>query len=426
MSNPLSGRVRALAGFVLAAAFFGYGFMLRVQPSVIVADLMRDFAVGAAALGGLSAFYFYGYAGMQVPVGMLMDRFGPRRLMPVALLLCAGGLALFATARALEMAALGQVLVGAGAAFSFLGALTVAVQTLPMRHFGLLTGLLQAVGMTGGILGQGPFRWLVDSTAGWREASLWLSAIGVTLAAAIFLVLRDGPKPAGASAAKPADAIRPKGSTRRVLTNVQTWAAAVTSFLMTMVLLAFAGLWAVPFLVQGHGMGHVEAAGLMALFFAGWALGSILAGVVSDRIGRRMPPLIAGAMLGAASLSVLIYWAEPGTLLGAALLMLTGIGLGSMVLTYALAREANDPATSGTAMGLANMATVGSGAIMQPVIGFLLDRNWDGRELDGAPFYSLEAFRAAFLVLPAGLVIAILLMLFVLRETGPGRQSATA
>ena len=148
MSNPLSGRVRALAGFVLAAAFFGYGFMLRVQPSVIVADLMRDFAVGAAALGGLSAFYFYGYAGMQVPVGMLMDRFGPRRLMPVALLLCAGGLALFATARALEMAALGQVLVGARAAFSFLGALTVAVQTLPMRHFGLLTGLLQAVGMT--------------------------------------------------------------------------------------------------------------------------------------------------------------------------------------------------------------------------------------------------------------------------------------
>lgn len=419
MSDPIPARGRAIAGFVLGATFFGYAFLLRVQPSVIVADLMRDFAVGAAALGGLSAFYFYAYAGMQVPVGMLMDRFGPRRLMSVALLFCALGLALFALAPVLELAALGRVMVGAGAAFSFLGALTVAVRGLPPRHFGLLTGLLQALGMAGAVAGQAPFRWLVEASAGWREASLWLAGFGLLLAVAVFLVVRDGPKPGrgGDDAASQ----RPKGATMAVLRNLQTWWAAIVSFLMTMVLLAFAGLWAVPFLVQGHGMANQQAASLLALFFIGWAIGSLGAGSLSDRLGLRRPPILAGGTLGLVSLTAFIYWADPASVLGAALLLLAGMGCSTMILTYALARESNHPAAAGTAMGLANMATVGSGAVMQPVIGALLDLNWNGEVVQGVPVYTLETFRSAFLVLPVCLTVAIVMTAFLLRETGPGR-----
>jgi len=420
MAEQIPGRGRAIAGFALGATFFGYAFLLRVQPSVIVADLMRDFAVGAAALGGLSAFYFYAYAGMQVPVGMLMDRFGPRRLMSVALLFCALGLTLFALAPMLELAALGRVMVGAGAAFSFLGALTVAVRGLPPRHFGLLTGLLQALGMAGAVVGQAPFRWLVEHSDGWREASLWLAGFGFLLALAVFLIVRDGPKPGGAGA-EPA-AQRPKGATTAVLGNLQTWWAAIVSFLMTMVLLAFAGLWAVPFLVQGHDLSNAQAASLLSLFFIGWAIGSLGAGGLSDRLGLRRPPILVGATVGLGSLSAFIYWADPASVVGAGLLLLAGIGCGTMILTYALARESNHPAAAGTAMGLANMATVGSGAVMQPVIGALLDLNWTGGTVGGVPVYTLENFRAAFLVFPVCLILAIAITAFLLRETGPGRR----
>ena len=89
-------RLLPLLGWLTAALFFFYAWVLRVAPSVMVEELMRDFAVGAAVLGNLSAAYFYGYAGMQIPVGLLLDRFGPRRLMTVAALVCAGGCVLFA------------------------------------------------------------------------------------------------------------------------------------------------------------------------------------------------------------------------------------------------------------------------------------------------------------------------------------------
>jgi fucose permease len=93
-----------LLGWMAGAAFFFYAWVLRVAPSVMVEELMRDFSVGAAVLGHLSAAYFYGYAGMQIPVGILLDRFGPRRLMTVAAFVCAGGCVLFATAETLSAA----------------------------------------------------------------------------------------------------------------------------------------------------------------------------------------------------------------------------------------------------------------------------------------------------------------------------------
>src|SRR4030081_241251 len=111
-------RLLPVLGWMTAALFFGYAWVLRVAPSVMVEELMRDFSVGAAVLGNLSAAYFYGYAGMQIPVGILLDRFGPRRLITIAALCCAGGCALFASGTTLGVVTAGRFLIGASAAFS--------------------------------------------------------------------------------------------------------------------------------------------------------------------------------------------------------------------------------------------------------------------------------------------------------------------
>ena len=137
------------------AMFFFYAWVLRVAPSVMVEELMREFAVGAGVLGHLSAAYFYGYAGMQIPVGLLLDRFGPRRLMTVAALACAGGCILFAVSDTLTAATVGRFLIGACAAFSLVGAMAIAGQWFP-AHFAILSGLAMAAGMTGGMVGQAP------------------------------------------------------------------------------------------------------------------------------------------------------------------------------------------------------------------------------------------------------------------------------
>src|SRR4249919_2446784 len=126
-------------GWLTAALFFGYAWVLRVAPSVMVEELMRDFSVGAAVLGNLSAAYFYGYAGMQIPVGILLDRFGPRRLMTVAAFVCAAGCVLFATGETLTAATAGRILIGASAAFSLVGAMAVAGQWFAPARFALLS-----------------------------------------------------------------------------------------------------------------------------------------------------------------------------------------------------------------------------------------------------------------------------------------------
>jgi MFS family permease len=172
-SSPGPGLLPLLA-WATGAMFFFYAWVLRVAPSVMVGELMRDFAVGAAVLGHLSAAYFYAYAGMQIPVGLLLDRFGPRRLMTVAALACAGGCMLFAVGQSLAMVTAGRLLIGASAAFSLVGAMAIAGQWFPANRFALLSGLAMAMGMAGGAFGQAPLRLAIEATD-WRTAT-WTCA----------------------------------------------------------------------------------------------------------------------------------------------------------------------------------------------------------------------------------------------------------
>src|SRR5262245_5705242 len=173
-------RLLPLLGWFTAAACFFYAWVLRVAPSVMVEELMRDFAVGAAVLGNLSAAYFYGYAGIQIPVGLLLDRFGPRRLLAIASFVCAGGCVLFATGETLATVTAGRFLIGASAAFSLVGAMAVAGQWFRPDRFAVFSGLAMAMGMAGGVLGQAPLRLAVEASD-WRSVNLLLALGGVAL-----------------------------------------------------------------------------------------------------------------------------------------------------------------------------------------------------------------------------------------------------
>ena len=173
-----------------ASSFFFYAWIMRVAPSVMVEELMREFAVGAGVLGNLSAAYFYGYAGMQIPVGLLLDRFGPRRLITLAALCCAGGCVLFATGTTLTTVTAGRFLIGAGAAFSLVGSMVVAGQWFSPSRFALLSGLAMAMGMAGGVFGQAPLRLAVEATD-WRTSNLTLALGGLIIGISAWLCVRD-------------------------------------------------------------------------------------------------------------------------------------------------------------------------------------------------------------------------------------------
>ena len=397
-----------LLGFATGALFFLYAWIMRVAPSVMVDEMMRDLAVGAALIGNLSAFYFYGYAGMQVPVGLLIDRFGARRLMAVAGLVCSLGCVVFATSANFWGVAGGRFLIGASAAFSFVGAMSVAALWFPPRRFALLSGLAMLLGMAGGVLGQAPLRLLVDASD-WRSASLWLACGGVAVALASLTFVRDRLRPAATSP-------RLFGGLTQVAGNPQTWIISLAGLGTTAPLLGFAGLWGVPYLVTAYGLERTAAASITSMMFVGWGIGAPLMGWFSDYVGRRRPVFIAGLALCMVSLAALLYLPDlpvPGLM---ALCLACGFGGSSQIVGFATAREANPVRFSATTLGLVNGMVTGAGALYQPLVGWLLDLAWNGQLVAGVRAYDAATYRTALSVLVAGSALGCLATLLI-RET---------
>ncbi len=410
-SIPVVSRDKAIIAFALGTLFFAYAFVQRVSPSVMTSELMRDFAVGGAALGSLSAFYFYAYASIQLPVGMLTDRYGPRKLMSLAALLCGLASFGFAFSDSLLSASIGRALIGATVAFGFVGTLAIAGYWFRPAQYAMLAGLLQSVGMSGAIFGQAPLRQLVE-VIGWRSTMLVLAALAVLLAVSIFFLVpqrsreqrRQGPRPGIMS------------GLRVVTTNRQTWICSVIGFGMAATMLGFGGLWGVPWLHSSRGYSTAEAAGITSMIFVGWALFSPFCGWWSDRIGRRNPVLLCGATLAMLALALLLYMTPTSTQGLMLTIFVIGAGGSAMTVCFGSVKELNLPDYSSTSLGLMNMCVVGSGAVMQPLIGWLLDLNWDGALLDGARVYSAQAYRLAFssLLVMNGLALVFAILL---RET---------
>jgi MFS family permease len=397
-----------LLGWLTGALFFFYAWVLRVAPSVMVEELMRDFAVGAGVLGHLSAAYFYGYAGMQVPVGLLLDRFGPRRLMTAAAAVCAGGCVLLATSDTLAGATAGRFLIGASAAFSLVGSMAVAGQWFAANQFAILSGLSMAMGMAGGVFGQAPLRLAVEASD-WRTTTLLLAAGGVALSVAAVATVRDRRRGSGGMG-------QVLAGLGVVLRHRQTWLIAIVGLGTSAPLLAMASLWGVPFLETAYGFTRTQAATLTSVIFVGWGLGAPLIGWLSDRMGRRRAPLLAGLALQTLALAALVYLPGLSVAAVASLCFLVGFLGSAQIVCFALVKENHPAHLSGTGIGFVNGMVTGAGALFQPLVGLLLDLAWTGETALGARVYDTAAYRTAFGSLIACCVVGLACLLAV-RET---------
>jgi MFS family permease len=407
-------RLRALA-YALGAGAFVLAFFHRVAPGAIAADLRAAFGTSATALGFIAAFYFYPYAAMQLPSGMLADSIGPRRLFTAGCLVAGAGSLLFAFAPDVGWLLAGRALVGLGVAVAFVSVLKLIASWFSEREFATWVGVLQLLGNLGAVLGAYPLAWAAQYLS-WRWAFVVTGVLSLGLAAAIWLGVRDSPRHAGLSPIHPESAdpaARTHGShwmsgLARVAGNGQTWTGFVMQFGLVGSYMTFAGLWAVPYLTDGLGQTRTEATLHVSVMILGFAFGSFVVGTLSDRMGRRLPLL-----RGLSALYLLCWtpwvlgWTLPRSLsLGAFVLM--GVGMSCAVLSWALAKEHNPPALSGTATSFVNTSGFAGAALLQPLVGWILDLS------AGAP--ALVGYRRA-----AGLLALVTLVgvvaAFRMRET---------
>lgn len=385
----------------LLASLYFVGFFQRVAPAVMVDELMRDFSIAATLLGNLSAVYFYTYAAMQIPSGLLADAVGPRRVATIAAVLAAIGIALFAQADSMWTAMLGRGLIGASVAVAFVACMKLAGHWFPANRFATVTGISLLIGNLGGILAGVPLSEAVASV-GWRMSMLASAGVTLLLAAAVWLWVRDDPSERGYEShahpeARNNGAMSPARSLKLVMAERDTWPLFFAGGLIAAPVLTFAGLWGVPYLVQVQGMARSEAAGFTTAMLLGFAIGGPLLGALSDRMGRRKLPYLGAALAHALGWVVFLLMPELSALARYLLFAAIGFSAGGLIIGFAFSREVNHPGAAGTVGGVVNMAVLGFAAIQQSLMGWILDRHWQGVIIEGARVYDAAAYEAAFL-----------------------------
>ena len=401
---------RAIAAYVLGTLFFLYAFVHRVSPSVMTGELMRDFNADGTAIGALSGMYFYTYAAIQIPVGVLIDRYGPRKLLAFSAVVSAVASLGFALSPDILAASISRAIIGGSVAFAFVATLSIATTFFKPARFAMLAGILLAVGMAGAMAGQAPLRLLVEST-GWRGSYHVLAVWALVMAVLAWLIVPR--RPSAAKAGKPEAGPFVAWS---VFSTSQTWLCGVIGFGLASVMLVFGGLWSVPWLMTVYKLSIADASILTSTIFIGWLFGSPIAGWLSDKIHRRKPVLLAGAFVSLLSFAAIILIPDLSRSTLRVLYLVNGLGGSCMVVCFGLVREWNTPKGSATAIGFTNMCIVGSGALLQPLVGFILDNRWQGVISEGVRQYSSAAFTAGFQVLLLVMVLANIAIL-VIKET---------
>jgi len=405
------------------AVFYLLGFFHRVAPAVITAELMRDFQISAAALGNLSAFYFYSYVAMQIPTGILADRWGPRRLLTLGPLVAAMGAVMFALAPSIAWAAVGRLLIGGSVAVAFVGLLKVAANWFPPHRFALVTGLALFFGIVGAVFAGTPLRFLVD-LYGWRSVVLLTAAASLVIGAGTWIFVRDYPHEKGYRDLAIADSASASKAETGVLQGIvqvfayrNTWLLFVIPGGIVGSVLTFSGLWGVPYLTALHGLSTATAATLTSALLVAWAIGGPFFGWLSDRLGNRKKLYLAGCGTAVAGWAVILLATDISLAILIPVLLITGFSSGCMIISFAFVKESVPSHLAGTVSGVVNMGVMTGPMVLQPAVGLVLDRMWTGNLEAGVRVYSVGAYHSGFSLMLAWITFSFLLLLFT-RETG--------
>ena len=459
---------RRWLAFAALAATYGLVSIYRLSTAVLADELTRAFSVTGTQLGTLHASFFYVYAAMQLPAGVLADRLGSRRTVTAgALVMSLGGL-VFAAADSYALAFVGRALVGLGGSVLFVAILRFSANWFRPTEFARMNGITIAVAGVGGILATTPLAVAV-AVAGWRETVAALSLVGVALAVGAYLVARDSPSAAGFD---PIADVDTPGSpslrgvisnARRVLGELETWLCGAVLFAGTGVNLTVIGLWGIPYLVESYGLSVTVASTYTLLASVGLLVGPPATGFVSDRLAarrsvrrsdRRSDRRSGGRSEGStattrgigsaggersgadaamtASRTRLVVWGMavytvafgvlaatgvPPLFVVAVVFLASGVLTGTFVLTYAVVKERHDATASGVSTGTINMMAFSGAAVLPTLMGYALDAYWTGETVGGVRVYSEFGYQVAFGIATAIAFLSLLAAMWLHRRT---------
>jgi MFS family permease len=412
----------AAIAWLIAAVYYFYQYMLRSAPAVMMPELQDAFGLGALGVASMVGLFYYGYSPFSLVAGVAMDRLGPRRVVPIGAGAVGVGALMFATGLG-EVASVGRFVQGAGGVFALIGAAYIATQNFPASRAATLIGATQMFGMAGGSAGQFLVGPMIAAGTPWNAFWIGMGVIGLVIAVLLYVLLPSRAAPARVAAKA---AARPeagpqddwlRGAARGlgvVFRNPQSLLCGIIAGLLFIPTTILDMTWGVRYLQDAQGFDYATAVMRSASVPFGWIIGCPLLGFISDRLGRRKPVIVAGALVLLGCVAWILYGPTdvlPPYVLGLA----TGVASGAAMLPYTVIKEANPANLGGTATGVVNFLNFTFSALLGPVFGWLLQRVGEGAPLE------LAHYQLTFQPMLYGVGLAVVLAL-ILKETGPAAR----
>jgi len=399
-----------------------FGYLLvyfhRLCPAVVALDMQADLNTNGALLGFLAAAYFYPYALMQLPSGLLSDSWGPRKTITIFFAIAGVASIFLGMVESMGLAILARALVGLGVAMLFVPTMKVLTNWFRTDEFARMTGILMAIGGLGGYTASRPLAWLSDML-GWRGSFVAIGAATLVVAVAIWFLVRNTPEEMGLPSVNPAtqdnkgkaEAIGLSQGMKMVLSSLRFWLLATWFFFTFSIFFSFGGLWGGPYLIHVYGFSKAEAGNILGMLALGMIVGSPFLSWMSDKVFHSRKKVIVLSSIITVCVTVPLAFFPGGMNPPGLYLLCFLMGMFNsavVVVAFTAAKELFPVEIAGTSVGLVNLFPFLGGAVAPPILGAILEAQ--GKTAIG---YSAEAYSKAFLLYFVAALIALTMACFI-------------
>jgi sugar phosphate permease len=404
--------------FWLLATCYILVYFHRLCPAIVAVDMMKDLNADGTLLGFLGSAYFYPYAAMQLPAGLLSDSLGPRKTVTIFFLIAFIGSILLGTATSITSAITGRTLTGIGVAMLFVPTMKIFAEWFRVREFALMTGVLVAMGGIGTLISTSPLAYL-SKAAGWRFSFILVGIVTLVLSVLVWLIVRDRPRDLGwpdtsDGVHSSQEEIGLVEGVKKVMSTSDFWPLALWFFCLSALFFSLGGLWGGPYLIQVYGFTKTESGNILIMIAAGMIVGSPMLSYISNSIVRRRKTvIILSTMISLCTVSMFTLYLDKLTKIELMVLffLLGMFANGIVVIGFTAAKELFPVNIAGTSTGLVNIFPFAGGAIAQPLIGYMLELQ--GRSGDT---FTLAGYKNMFIALLIITAAALFSSLFI-KET---------
>lgn len=389
------------------ASFYFYQFIARSSfITVLTNEFMQYFNIDTTGIGFLGSCYYWIYTLMQIPAGIIVDKYGTKLIAVLATLACSLGLFILICTSSVHVAAMGEMLMGFGSAFAFILVVKAIVTWFPADKVAIMTSISMSIGTLGPVLG-GPGVANIVESYNWIDVIRVYCLVGVGLAALMWFIVKDKESEESHSETNVLEALK------LILSSNQAWVLGLITMAIYAPLSALGDLWGNTFIKVAYGLDSKSAALVNNMLYFGVVVGSPLFAYSATLLKSFKKPMMIGATGAFSFLFVIVYLSNYINTYGVfVLFFLTGFSCGSM-LAYPLALAIFPKAIGATVTGFVNMMSMVSGIILMPTVGFIIEYFWDKTLENGVPIYTLSDFRWGLSPVLAFLGFGIALSFFI-------------